>query len=106
MIAASDRTAVNFMLSSGEKGDSPQGRLLISTLGSTSREVYLLMDRAYEDNATRALTLKLGYLPVVPPRYNRKKPWQHDKERYKLRNQVERLFRRIERFRRIFLYSL
>jgi transposase len=93
---------VSFILSSGERGDSPQGRKLISSLGSTSREVYLLMDQAYEDNATRKLTLELGFLPIVPPRHNRKNPWEYDKELYKLRNQVERLFRRIKRFRRIF----
>jgi len=28
--------------------------------------------------------------------------WEYDRERYKRRNQVERLFRRIKRFRRIF----
>lgn len=90
------------MLSSGEKGDSPQGRKLLSTLGCTSREVYLAMDQAYEDNATRKLTIELGMIPVVPPRHNRKNPWVYDKEIYRLRNQVERLFRRIKRFRRIF----
>jgi len=29
-------------------------------------------------------------------------PWEYDKELYKQRNQVERLFRRLKRFRRIF----
>ena len=38
----------------------------------------------------------------VPPKSNRKDPWDYDKELYKQRNQVERLFRRIKRFRRIF----
>ena len=31
-----------------------------------------------------------------------KNPWDYDKQLYRLRNQVERLFRRIKRFRRIF----
>ena len=84
--------------------------------------------------------VKLGDTPVVPPKSNRKDPWDYDKELYKQRNQVERwekrrntgkkavqkmnvicqvdrwkkrmmpqgsgqverLFRRIKRFRRIF----
>ena len=46
--------------------------------------------------------MELGYIPVVPPKNDRKDPWNYDKELYKLRNQVERLFRRIKRFRRIF----
>jgi transposase len=102
MVAASDRDAVAFSLSSGEAGDAPQGRRLLATLGATSREVYLLMDRAYEGNATRDLAIQRGYTPVVPPKSNRKEPWEYDKQLYKARNQVERLFRRIKRFRRIF----
>ena len=51
---------------------------------------------------TRVLAVKLGCIPVVPPKANRKNPWDYDKQLYKQRNQVERLFRRIKRFRRIF----
>ena len=60
------------------------------------------MDRAYEGDETRALAMERGYVPVVPPKSNRKYPWSYDKQLYKQRNQVERLFRRIKRFRRIF----
>jgi transposase len=102
MVAASDTDAVAFSLSPGQAGDGPQGRKLISSLGSTSREVYLLMDKAYEGDATRNLATELGYIPVVPPKDNRKEPWDYDKEFYKMRNQVERLFNRIKRFRKIF----
>ena len=41
-------------------------------------------------------------IPVVPPKSNRKEPWDYDCARYKKRNEVERLFRRLEGFRRIF----
>ena len=60
------------------------------------------MDRAYEGDDTRALAAELGYIPVVPPKSNRKNPWDYDKQLYRQRNQVERLFRRLKRFRRIF----
>ena len=60
------------------------------------------MDRAYEGNQTRQLALELGYTPVVPPKSNRKTPWDHNRQMYKRRNQVERLFRRLKRYRRIF----
>lgn len=102
MVAASDREAVAFSLSPGNLGDGPQGRKLLATLGNTAREVYLLMDKAYEGDATRSLATEMGYTPVVPPKSNRKNPWEYDRILYKLRNQVERLFRRIKRFRRIF----
>ena len=62
----------------------------------------LLMDRAYEGNATRQLVLELNMTPVVPPKSNRLDPWEYDRELYKKRNEVERLFRRLKGFRRIF----
>ena len=60
------------------------------------------MDRAYEDNETRQLALDFGFIPVVPPKSNRLEPWQYDKALYRKRNEVERLFRRLKGFRRIF----
>ena len=52
------------------------------------------MDRAYEDNETRALVFSRGLVPVVPPKKNRKSPWVYDSETYKRRNEVERFFLR------------
>ena len=60
------------------------------------------MDRAYEDNATRQLALEFGWIPVVPPQSNRLAPWSYDKTMYRRRNQIERLFRRLKGFRRLF----
>ena len=40
--------------------------------------------------------------PVVPPKCNRIDPWECNSEMYKRRNEVERLFRRLKGFRRIF----
>ena len=102
MVAASDRDGVIFSLSAGNHGDGPEGRTLLRPLGPADHPIYLLMDRAYEGDETRALAVELGYIPIVPPKSNRKDPWAYDKELYKQRNQVERLFRRIKRFRRIF----
>ena len=62
----------------------------------------LLMDRAYEGDKMRAVAKKPGYNPVVPPKKNRIDPWEYDRILYKRRNEVERFFRRIKRFRRVF----
>jgi hypothetical protein len=40
------------------------------------------MDRAYEGDETRALAIDLGLIPVVPPKQNRKEPWEYDQETY------------------------
>jgi len=102
MVAASDRDGVIPSLSAGNCGDGPEGRALLRQLGPMDHPVYLLMDRAYEGDETRTLAEELGCTPVVPPKSNRKDPWDYDKELYKQRNQVERLFRRLKRFLRIF----
>ena len=62
----------------------------------------LLMDRAYEGDLMRETAATLNYTPVVPPKKNRTEPWEYDKELYKKRNEIERFFRRIKRFRRVF----
>lgn len=64
--------------------------------------LHLLMDKAYEGDETRQLALELGFIPVVSPRSNRLEPWEYDREMYKRRNEVERLFRRLKGFRRVF----
>lgn len=64
--------------------------------------MHLLMDKAYEGDETRQLALELGFIPVVSPRSNRLEPWEYDREMYKRRNEVERLFRRLKGFRRVF----
>ncbi len=75
---------------------------MLKRLGPPNRPLHLLMDRAYEGNETRQLALDLGYTPVVPPLSTRLEPWEYDREMYKRRNEVERLFRRLKGYRRIF----
>ena len=60
------------------------------------------MDRAYEGDETRQLALDLGLIPVVPPKQGRITAWEYSRARYKRRNEIERLFRRLKGFRRIF----
>ena len=66
-----------FALSAGNCGDAPEGRALLQQLGPVDHSIYLLMDRAYEGDETRALAMELGYIPVVPPKSNRKNPWDY-----------------------------
>ena len=102
MVAADARTAVTFCLSPGQAHDAPTGRDLLRKLAPQENEIHLLMDRAYEGDETRQLALDLGYVPVVPPLRTRIIPWEYNRAIYKRRNEVERLFRRLKGFRRIF----
>lgn len=60
------------------------------------------MDRAHAGNETIQLGIDFGYIPVVPLPKTRVDPWEYNRERYTRRNEVERLFRRLKGYRRIF----
>lgn len=61
----------------------------------------LLADKGYDGDEVRAHLLTQGILPVIPARTNRKEPIPYDRQAYKDRNRIERMFNRIKQFRRI-----
>jgi transposase len=89
-------------LSPGQAGDAPHGRELLQAGGPVPASCYLIMDSAYEGNETLQLARELGYTPVVPPNPNRLAAWKYDRVIYRRRNQIERLFRRLKGYRRVF----
>ena len=89
-------------LSPGQAGDAPHGRELLRAGGPPPPGCQLLMDGAYEGDETRALAEELGYKPVVPPNPKRLNPWSYDRIAYRRRNEIERLFRRLKGYRRVF----
>jgi transposase len=109
LVAGDERTALCFSLSAGNCADGPEGRKLLEDWENQKPAGIgaLIMDRAYEGDETRQLVLRLEMVPVVPPKITRLNPWEYDRELYKKRNavernEVERLFRRLKGFRRIF----
>ncbi|MDD3468455.1 MAG: transposase [Thermoguttaceae bacterium] len=64
VIVATDTLPVALMLSKGHLNDGPQGRILLRKLDGQFNGSSLLMDRAYEGNATRSLVKSLEMRPV------------------------------------------
>ena len=91
-----------FRLSGGQANDAPEGRALPESWADPVAGAPLAMDRAYEGDETRQLVRDLGMTPVVPPKANRKVKWEYDRETYKRRNEIERLFWRFKGCRRLF----
>ena len=102
LVAADARPALAFALSPGPAHDAPEGRKLLQRVGRMPRPVHRLMDRAYEGEATRQLAVEFGYGLVVPPKPHRLTPGAYARAKYKRRPEIERLFRRLKGFRRIF----
>lgn len=99
VVSDGEDTVAEMRLSPGNEADAPNGRLSMGSLGAFMG-ARLLMDRAYEGDPTRWLAESFGLEPVVPPKANRREPWQYDRQAYKGRNIVERCFNRMKHYRK------
>jgi transposase len=68
------------------------------TARSTTACSWIAPTRAMRHDSWRSIWA----IPVVPSLKTRLEPWEYDHEMHKRRNEVERLFRRLKGFRRIF----
>src|SRR3984885_6919582 len=102
LVAANARCALILKLSPGQAGDAPHGRELLAAGGPVAEGCYLIMDSAYQGDETLRVSRQLGYTPVVPPNPGRLNLWDYDRVLYRRRNEIERLFRRLKGYRRVF----
>ena len=62
---------------------------------------YLVADKGYDSNALRSWLIERGTTPVIPSKSNRKVQIEHDRQIYRQRNVVERMFCRFKDWRRV-----
>lgn len=86
------------MLSPGQMFDGKAAIPLLSALKPAQR---LIADKAYDCKALREWLIERGTTPVIPNKANRKQKQPFDKEHYKHRNKIERMFCRLKDARRI-----
>lgn len=70
-------------------------------IGAAAPTSHLLADRAYDAVALRIWLAERGTLAVIPSTRSRKVPIPHDRDLYRQRNRVERMFCRLKDFRRV-----
>ena len=61
----------------------------------------LLADKGYDADAIREEIEAAGVEAVIPAKSNRRVPIPHDREKYRWRNLVERLFSKLKNWRRV-----
>jgi transposase len=71
---------------------------LLSAIGPIAR---LLADKAYDTNRLRAFLAQRRIEAVIPSIARRKPMISYDREAYRQRNLIERMFARLKDFRRI-----
>lgn len=88
---------VRLLLTAGQASEYGQANALIEGFDAE----YVLADRGYDSDKFIEEIRATGAVPVIPPRRNRKELREYDRELYKERNLVERLFQKLKNFRRI-----
>jgi transposase len=71
---------------------------LLSAVGPVER---LIADKAYDTNKLRQLLAEQAVEAVIPSIARRKPLIPHDREAYRTRNLIERMFGRLKDFRRV-----
>ncbi len=87
------------LLSAGNINDMTMAGALIEA--AAGRFHRLIADKGYDTNAIRAAVARLGAEAVIPSTSARRAPIPYDREAYRARNQVERLWCRLKDWRRV-----
>lgn len=88
---------LRILVTKGTRADCKEAEKLIEGLAAGS----LLADRGYDSNAIVNQAEKQGMEVVIPPKKNRKKQREYNKDVYKLRHFVENAFLNLKRWRGI-----
>lgn len=89
---------LTFVLTTGQTHDV-QGFAPLFRMIDDRIEAFLA-DRGYDADAIREEIAAAGVEAVIPARSNRRNPVPHDREKYRWRNLVERLFNKLKNWRR------
>jgi len=82
-------------------GNTHDAKVAIQTINAVPPSRYLVADKGYDSNALRFWLIERGTTPFIPARSNRKVHIEHDRQIYRQRNVVERMFCRFKDWRRV-----
>lgn len=90
---------MQFIITEGNIHDSKKAKDLLEPVIHENSTV--LGDRAFDTDAIIEYIASKMAVAVIPPKKNRIIQREYDKNLYRNRNQIERLFNRLKQFRRI-----
>jgi transposase len=99
--AADEATPLAVVLTPGQASDSRTYPELIAAVPQECPVEAAAADKSYDSDAIRADLKGRGIEPVIPPLACRKEAIPYDKQKYRGRNRVERLFSKLKQFRRV-----
>jgi transposase len=90
---------LGFVLTAGQahdiQGFGPLFRMIVDRIEA------LLADKGYDADAIREELACAQIEAVIPAKSNRRNPAPHDRDKYRWRNLIERLFNKLKNWRRI-----
>jgi transposase len=96
-VTGEDGSLIRDLLTPGQVNDITQAASLVRR----GDAALVVADRAYDSDAFIAHVEGLGMEAVIPSRVHRRVPRPLDRERYRVRNVVERFFGRLKQARRV-----
>lgn len=96
-ICDSHGNPLRFILTGGQAADCKQALALLDGLNAEA----VLADKGYDADYIVEAVTGMKALVVIPPKSNRIVQREYDKELYKERNHVERMFNKLKHFRRV-----
>lgn len=88
---------MKFRLTPGQTHDITQAEPLLEGLAAE----HVIADKGYDGNQVLETIHSHGGQAVIPPKSNRKDQRPYDRQLYRERNHIERLFARLKQCRRI-----
>ena len=88
---------MRFAPTGGQASGAPQAIPLLHGIETGS----VIADKRYESNRLLAFIRSKGAKAVIPPKSNRREPWEYDRKLYRERNLIERAFNKLKHWRRI-----
>ena len=88
---------IRFILTGGERNDCTQALDLLEGMSGQA----VLADKGYDAGYIVEAAEIMGAIAVIPPKSNRKVQRDYDRDLYKERNLIERMFGKLKQFRRI-----
>ena len=97
LVADARGRPVRFSLTGGQRADVSQAIPLLTGIETGA----VIADKGYESNRVLAFIRNQGAEAVIPPKANRREPWEYNRELYRQRNLIERAFNKLKHWRRI-----
>lgn len=88
---------IRFVLTGGQEADGPRA---ISLMAGIETEA-VIANKGYESNGIHSFIQDQGAQAVIPPKSNRRDPWDYNRALYRERDLIERAFNKLKQWRRL-----